>query len=134
MTTAVEGSRPIGRQRGSGFVIVMSIITLGIYMLYWFYKSFQELHDYRRQGVGGVAGLLLAFVIVSYFLLPQYVGKAYAEEGKPGPVSGMSGFWILVPYAGVYILQYKIQEALNAFWASKGAPPPGTPAPTQTAA
>ena len=140
MSTTAEGEAPegaarhIGNQRGSGFVIVMSIVTLGIYAIYWFYKSFQELHEYRRQGVGGVAGALLAFVIVSWFLLPQYVGKAYAEDGKPSPVSGMSGFWILVPYAGAYILQYKVQEALNAFWASKGAPPPGTPAATETTA
>ena len=131
-STPAAASGAIGNQRGSGFVIVMSIVTLGIYAIYWFYKSFQEVHDYRREGVGGIAGVLLAFIIVSYFLLPQYVGKMYAAEGKPSPVSGMSGFWILVPYAGVYILMYKIQEALNAFWASKGAPPPGTPAATQT--
>jgi uncharacterized protein DUF4234 len=128
MSTTAEGTRPIGRQRGSGFVVVMSIVTLGIYAIYWFYKSFQEIHEYRREGVNGIVGVLLAFIIVSYFLLPQYVGKMHAAEGKPSPVSGMSGFWILVPYAGVYILLYKIQEALNAFWASKGAPPPGTPA------
>jgi Domain of unknown function (DUF4234) len=128
MTATAEATRPIGRQRGSGFVVVMSIVTLGIYAIYWFYKSFQEIHEYRREGVNGIVGVLLAFIIVSYFLLPQYVGKMHAAEGKPSPVSGMSGFWILVPYAGVYILLYKIQEALNAFWASKGAPPPGTPA------
>ena len=127
-STPAAASGAIGKQRGSGFVIVMSIVTLGIYAIYWFYKSFQEIHDYRREGVGGIAGVLLAFIIVSYFLLPQYVGKMYAAEGKPSPVSGMSGFWILVPYAGVYILMYKIQEALNAFWASKGAPPPGAQA------
>jgi Domain of unknown function (DUF4234) len=127
-STPAAGSRPIGQQRGSGFVIVMSIVTLGIYAIYWFYKTFQEVRNYRGEGVGGLGGVLLAFIIVSYFLLPQYVGKMHAAEGKPAPVSGMSGFWILVPYAGAYILMYKIQEALNAFWASKGALPPGTPA------
>lgn len=136
MSEAAEGGAPaatgqIGTQRGSGFVVVMSIVTLGIYALYWFYMTFKEVKNYRGEGVGGLGGLLLAFIIVSYFLLPQYVGKAYAKDGKPSPVSGMSGFWILVPYAGVYILLYKIQEALNAFWGEKGAPPPG--AQTQSA-
>ena len=97
MSTTAEGStpaaetRPIGQQRGSGFVIVMSIVTLGIYAIYWFYKTFQEIHGYRKEGVGGLAGVLLAFIIVSYFLLPQYVGKMHAAEGKPAPVSVMRG-------------------------------------------
>jgi hypothetical protein len=128
----MEGNRRVGRQRGSGFVIVMSIVTIGIYAIYWFYQSFQEVRDYRGEGPSGIVGVLLALIIVSYFLLPQAIGKMYAEDGKPSPVSGMSGFWILVPYAGAYILMYKCQEALNGFWASKGAPPPGAPA-TQAA-
>ena len=121
-----DTTRPIGHQRGSGFVIVMSIVTLGIYAIYWVYKSFQELKNYRGQGVGGLGGVLLALIIVGWFLLPAYVGRMYQEDGKPNPVSGMSGLWILVPYAGVYILMYKSQEALNGFWDEKGAAAPGT--------
>jgi len=116
----------IGSQRGVGFVILMYIFTFGIYAIYWYYKSFEELKHYRKQGVGGVAGALLAFVIVSLFLLPAYVGRMYNEDGNPNnPVSGLSGFWVLIPYAGVIIWLYKVQTALNQFWASKGAPPAG---------
>ena len=118
--------RPIGAQRGIGFVILMYIFTFGIYAIYWYYKSFEELKHYRKQGVGGVAGALLAFVIVSIFLLPAYVGRMYNEDGNPNnPVSGLTGFWVLIPYAGVIIWLYKVQTALNQFWASKGAPPAG---------
>jgi Domain of unknown function (DUF4234) len=122
-------SGPIGQQRGIGFAIVMYIVTVGIYGLYWIYKSFAELKAYRRQGVGGLAGLLLTFVIVSIFLLPAYVGRMYKEDGKPNPVSGWSGFWTLVPYVGTFIWLWKIQSALNEFWASKGAPAPGAAQP-----
>jgi hypothetical protein len=125
MSTVETGGRRVGQQRGSGFAIVMSIITLGIYAIYWFYKSFQEVRDYRGQGVGGLGGVLLALIIVSWFLLPSYIGRMYQEDGQNPPVSGVSGFWILVPYAGPYILMYKCQEALNSFWAAKGAPAPG---------
>jgi hypothetical protein len=84
------------------------------------------LKNYRKQGVNGIVGTLLAFVIVSIFLLPAYVGRMYNEDGNPNnPVSGLTGFWVLVPYAGGIIWLYKIQTALNQFWASKGAPPPG---------
>ena len=118
--------RPIGRQRGILFVILMSIFTLGIYSIYWYYTTFEMLKNYRKQGVNGIVGTLLAFVIVSIFLLPAYVGRMYNEDGNPNnPVSGLSGFWVLVPYAGGIIWLYKIQTALNQFWASKGAPPPG---------
>jgi hypothetical protein len=117
---------PLGRQRGVLFVILMSIFTLGIYSIYWYYKSFEELKNYRKQGVNGIVGVLLAFVIVSIFLLPAYVGRMYNEDGNPNnPVSGLSGFWVLVPYVGSIIWLYKVQTALNQFWASKGAPPPG---------
>ena len=104
----------------------MSIFTLGIYSIYWYYTTFEMLKNYRKQGVNGIVGTLLAFVIVSIFLLPAYVGRMYNEDGNPNnPVSGLSGFWVLVPYAGGIIWLYKIQTALNQFWASKGAPPPG---------
>jgi uncharacterized membrane protein len=117
---------PIGHQRGVVFVILMSIFTLGIYSIYWYYKSFEELKNYRRQGVNGIVGVLLAFIIVSLFLLPAYVGRMYNEDGNQNnPVSGLTGFWVLVPYVGSIIWLYKIQTALNQFWASKGAPPPG---------
>jgi Domain of unknown function (DUF4234) len=118
--------RPIGHQRGNAFVILMYIFTFGIYAIYWYYKSFEEVKAHRKQGVGGIAGVLLAFIIVSIFLLPAYVGRMYNEDGNQNnPVSGLTGFWVLLPYAGVIIWLYKIQTALNQYWASKGAPPPG---------
>ena len=123
---ALATDRPIGRQRGLVFVILMYLFTFGIYAIYWYYKSFEELKHYRKQGVGGVAGALLAFILVSVFLLPAYVGRMYNEDGNPNnPVSGLTGFWVFLPFAGTIIWLYKVQTALNEFWASKGAPPPG---------
>jgi hypothetical protein len=123
---AAATDRPLGRQRGVLFVILMSIFTLGIYSIYWYYTTFEMLKNYRKQGVNGLVGTLLAFIIVSIFLLPAYVGRMYNEDGNPNnPVSGLTGFWVLVPYAGSIIWLYKVQTALNEFWASKGAPPPG---------
>jgi apolipoprotein N-acyltransferase len=130
--STVEGTRPVGRQRGSGFVIVMYIVTIGIYGLYWIYKSYEEMKRYRGQGVSGIVGVLLAFIIVTTFLLPAYVGRMYREDGDQNPpISGWTGFWVLVPYIGSFIWLFKSQEALNRFWGSKGAPPPGAPATAQ---
>ena len=120
---AAASARRTGHARAVWFVLVMSTITLGIYGLYWLYKSFAEIRQYRRQGVGGLAGLLLAFVIISVFLLPAYVGRMYREDGwDDPPISGWSGFWHLVPWIGGLIWAARIQSSLNRFWESAGSP------------
>jgi len=121
---APVSTKAIGTPRGTGKVILFGIITLGIYIIIWQWKTFNELRAYRGQGVGGFAGFLLSFVAVSLFLLPSYVGKAYQEDGQNAPITGWSGFWVLVPYIGTFIWIAKIQGALNDFWVSKGAPRP----------
>lgn len=84
-------------------------------------NSFSEVKAYRGQGVGGLGGFLLLFVLVSPFLLPAYVGRMYQEDGKENPVSGWTGLWNLLPYVGVFVYIAKVQGALNRFWESKGA-------------
>ena len=71
----MSSSRPAGQHRGIAFVILMSIFTLGIYYLYWLYKSFAEVRGWRREGVSGIVGLLLSLIVVGIFLLPSYVGR-----------------------------------------------------------
>jgi hypothetical protein len=110
------GERPIGRHRGIGFVILMMIITLGIYGLYWIFITFTELRAHRGTGVSGIVGMLLAFIPVSIFLLPSYVGNAYAEAGKPKPITGLTGLWALVPLVGSLVWVFRVQGSLNRYW------------------
>ena len=117
-------TKQLGTPRGVGKTILLGIITLGIYIIIWQWKTFNELKRYRGQGIGGGVGFLLSFIAVSLFLLPSYVGKAYQEDGQNAPITGWSGFWVLVPYIGTFIWIAKNQGALNDFWASKGAPRP----------
>ena len=118
-------SRPLGSPRGVGKVILLTIVTLGIYGIIWIWKSFAEVKRYRGQGVGGGLGFLSCFILVGYFLLPSYVGKMYEEDGQSNPpVSGISGLWIFLPYVGTFVWIAKVQGALNRFWQSKGAPAP----------
>ena len=122
-TAATEpNSGPLGQERGVGFAIVMWIVTLGIYAIYWLYKSFAEVKQHRGEGVGGVVGVLLCLIVVGYFKLPQYVGRMYRAEGNDNPpVSGVSGLWLFVPYVGAFIWLAKVQNALNNYWTAKGA-------------
>jgi Domain of unknown function (DUF4234) len=111
----------LGQERGVAFVIVVSIVTLGIYTFYWLYKTFSEVKRHSGEGFGGIVGILLCIVVVGYFFLPQAIGRMYAAEGNENPpVSGLTGLWIFLPYVGGFIWLAKIQGALNAYWRAKG--------------
>jgi hypothetical protein len=108
----------IGNQRATVSVVLLTIITLGIYGLYWQYSVFKELKQYSGEGIGGGLALLFAFVfgIINIFLLPAEIGSLYAREGKVAPVSGATGLWILIPLIGWFIWLVKVQGRMNDFW------------------
>ncbi len=120
-------TRQVGQQRGPWFVALIGLITFGIYLFYWAYKTGEEIKNYSGEGLGGVLWLVIWFVasIVMIFVAPSEVGKLYSREGQQPPVTGKTGFWALIPLVGYFIWIIKIQKALNRFWASKGAPASG---------
>jgi len=120
---ATTGARPLGKPRGWVVVILLSIVTLGIYGLVYQYKTFQEMKDYSGEGIGGVVGLILAIFIgfVNPFIMSAEVGNLYAAERQEKPVSGITGLWILLPIVGTFIWLAKTQNALSAFWEAHGA-------------
>src|SRR3954470_6455949 len=100
-----------GNVRSPWGVIGLSIITLGIYGLYWQYANFKEMKDYSGEGIGGGLGLVLAIFlsIVNVFLMPAEVGGLYASKGQEKPVSGVTGCWILLPIVGAFVWLFKTQ-------------------------
>ncbi len=103
-------------------MLLLTIVTLGIYGLYYYFKTFDEMKEYSGEGVGGVVGLLLSIFcgIVTIFLLPAEVGNLYERDGREKPISGATGFWVLLPLIGSLIWLWKMQGRLNDFWESKG--------------
>jgi Domain of unknown function (DUF4234) len=120
---APGGARPLGKPRGWVVVLLLTLVTLGIYGLVWQYKTFQEMQDYSGDGIGGVVGLILAIFLgfVNWFLMPAEVGNLYAGEGQEKPVSGITGLWNLLPLVGTFIWLAKTQNALSRFWEAHGA-------------
>jgi hypothetical protein len=104
-------------------VILLSIVTLGIYFFYWTYQVFRELKETTREGIGPIIGLLIVFVFspINWFVLPSEIGNMYAHQGKEKPVSGATGFWNFLPLIGWIIWIVKVQGALNRQWESTGA-------------
>jgi Domain of unknown function (DUF4234) len=119
-------SGPLGNKRGIGFGILMTIVTFGIYTYWWSYATLEELKQHRNgQGIGGVIALILMFVgggIAIPFFAGSEVGNMYAEDGQEKPVTGHTGWWILLPIAGAIIWFVKVQRALNRYWESKSMP------------
>ncbi len=117
---ASSGWGPKGKTREPVAVIIFSIITLGIYFLVWTYKIFKENKDYSGEGVGGVIGLVIGLLIgiVNWFLIPSEIGNIYAKAGREKPVSGVTGFWNLIPLVGFIIWVVKVQGAMNRLYES----------------
>jgi Domain of unknown function (DUF4234) len=129
MSTQASASGPLGQPRGIGFGILLFIITLGIYSLYWVYKTQEEMKQHTGEGLGGVLGLVVWIVVsaVSAFVIPSEVGKMYQRDGRQPPVTGWTGLWlfpgaILIIPAIVWFV--KVQGALNRYWESKAAVAP----------
>jgi hypothetical protein len=114
---------PVGTIRKPIVIILLSIVTLGIYSLYVIYATFKEMKDYSGQGIGGGIGLLLGFFVgfVLWFMYPSEVANLYKAEGQEPPVTPVVGLWNLLPIIGSIIWLYKVQGALNSFWEAHGA-------------
>lgn len=114
----------VGQVRGTGFGILLYIVTVGIYGIWWYYKSHAEMKAHSGRGLGGGIALLLAiFVgIVMPFLTASEVAKLYEARGQQPPVSALTGLWILLPIVGGIIWFVKTNGALNDYWQSLGAP------------
>jgi drug/metabolite transporter superfamily protein YnfA len=124
MSTPSGNSGPLGKPRGVGFAILIFIITLGIYGLYWVYKTQEEMKQHTGDGLGGVLGLVVWIIVgaVSAFVIPSEVGKMYAKDGREPPVTGWTGLW-LFPF-GIFIIPaivwfVKVQGSLNRYWQSE---------------
>jgi Na+/proline symporter len=135
-TNATGNTGPLGHPRGVGFVILLTIVTLGIYSLYWVYKTQEEVKQHSGDGLGGVLGLVIWIVIsaVSAFVIPSEIGRMYQKDGQHAPVSGWTGLW-LFPF-GIFLIPaivwfVKIQGSLNRYWEAKASSSAAAAAPAE---
>ena len=115
---AAGNTGPTGETRSIGLSILWFILTLGIYGIYWTYKTHEEIKRHTGQGIGGVIGLVIYILIgiVTLFVIPSEVGQMYQRDGREAPVRGLTGLWNLIPIVGTIIWFVKVQGALNRYW------------------
>jgi hypothetical protein len=109
----------------TGLVILLQIITLGIFGIFWTYRTNEDLKKYNGDGLGGVLGVVLYLLlgVVLMFTIPNETHHMYERDGRQSPVSAIWGLWFLLPIIGHIIWYVKVQGALKEFWLSKGASP-----------
>ena len=109
----------LGNQRGTGACILLTIVTIGIYPIYWIYMVHDEIKQHSGTGLGGgIALLLFVFVgVVMPFITASEVGGLSGRRGQSQPVSAITGLWILLPLIGSIVWFVKTNGALNRYWA-----------------
>ncbi len=118
--------KPLGKARSKGLVILVTIVTFGIWAWVWSYQNGEELKAYRNDGVGGVLFLILTFLFwpITMFLMADEVDKMYREADEQSPINALWGLWFLLPFIGNIVWYVRIQNSINAFWVARGADRP----------
>ena len=121
-TTAPSTVGSLGKARSTGLVILLTIVTFGIWTLVWSYQNGDELKRYTNTGIGGVGYLLitLVFAPITMFLMASEVEEMYRREGREPQITTLWGLWFLLPIIGQIIWYVRIQRAINDFWILHG--------------
>jgi len=104
-------------------VALLSLVTCGIYALYWAYLTFEELKQHNGEGLGGGLGALLSWLVAGWFLVIVEIQKMYQADGRESPVEPIEGLLLLILIAGWFLYMNRVQVAPNDYWVSKGEAP-----------
>lgn len=115
--------RPVGKLRSPLTVVLLSLVTLGIYAIYWNYEMFKETNEFDGEGMTGIVGLLISLFcsVVAIFLIPWQVGECRKRAGMTERVSAINGLWVILPLIGWIVWVYQVQGASNELWEANGA-------------
>ena len=114
---------PLGKPRSAWLVILLTVVTLGIWSVVWSYQNGEEIKQHARTGLGGVAYLFITLLIspITMFLMASEVEQLYRREGKEPPITTIWGLWFLLPIIGNLIWYFRIQSSINDYWTAHGS-------------
>ena len=123
-TTRVKIRNPFG-------VFVLSIVTVGIYYVVWYYKVNRELRDASGIDVSPVVAIIaitIGWVIlvppfVSWYRTFERIQQAQRQAGLATEVSPIIGFILyLIALAFLPVETLYAQDELNKLWRARIAP------------
>ena len=112
----------LGKRRSAGLVILLTIVTCGIWAIVWAYQNGDELQRFSGKGLGGIVHLIVTILVspVTMFLLASEVEQRYRDDGQEPPITTLWGLWFLLPIIGNLIWYLRIQDAINGYWTAHG--------------
>ena len=121
--------------RGPVWVGVFTLLTLGIYSIYWVFQTAKHLKAYGNangRDLGQSPGMTLLAVTLGWFIIvPPFVAlfrqaKRIQQAQHLGGVQPMNGWIALVLYLVLSPVFFAYEQSeLNKAWASAGGPVPG---------
>ena len=115
------GGTVVVEKRNIGICILLSIVTFGIYMLYWVYKLHEETHAVAGEAPDISGGLVMLLTIVTFGIYGIYwcykqgerIDKIHAMRGVP---AGNNAVLYLVLGIFIAIVAYALmQNELNTY-------------------
>lgn len=139
----------VGKQRGFWRGLLLTVVTLGIYGIYWNYQAHKELHRQFEMGAEGRSDAVLWLIFGVIFGLPmlvyhwKFVNNVNHARWKLGMKPGITPLafllWttvgvLLLVVVGPAIGYYQLQNSVNEVWDQVDrqttlAPSAPTPAP-----
>jgi hypothetical protein len=143
----LSGTNEVGKVRNPLGVIGLSLITLGIYTIFWYYYTQKELAEIGRarntEELGDRPGnSVLAITLGAFIIVPPFVSiyhackRLNAGERLTGAPEGMEPgllflLWIFISPIGLYLYQSNMNKVLQAQAGGAPATPQVAP-PAQT--
>ncbi len=116
------GQMSIGQKRDPIMIIVFSLLTCGIYGIYWFYMVITEIKDaLGRQDINPALEIVLGIVTCGLYFIylvykyPQLMLEMQSRVGLPR--NDVSLISLLVTIFGLFpVAMFIIQSELNKIW------------------
>ena len=108
-------------QRSPITIILLSIVTCGIYFIYWLYVTSKEINDaLGREEINTVLVILGFFCFPVMIYVMYKLGNAIDELAGRSLMQSQSSFilWLILSLlfgVGIYIMEYQVQSDLNNF-------------------
>ena len=118
---------PIGQVRSTGMCILLYFVTLGIYVLYWYFKTHEEMKRHSRPGPRrrrGADPRVLRRHRDALHQLQRSRQLCARQRAQRSAVSAATGLWYFpgaLILVGPFIWFIKTNDALNDYWRSQGA-------------
>ena len=123
MTDAPPSGRPLGKLRSPAGAWALSLITFGIYLVYWWYKVNKELDDFDDEiNISPVLSAIALFgVITTVVTIVRTGGRiGHAQKRAMGEDDTSGWLGLLLAFLGLFDVWY-YQAKLNKLWESQGA-------------